>query len=173
MTSSNPLSGLSGRAALLKRLGSTLEESPTVFSKNGLFRPGYMLGIFIPRIYLTPDYILSHESTSTVDGKPVVLLPTLWDVLTINLRSIWPEGRTKFTEGGRGLGDVWKISTLDSLDDGISHHLIPPDSRSQIPRTIPQTHSMALLLAPPSLQICQHHNRRRTSPHCPSRISQR
>jgi hypothetical protein len=45
VTSSNPLSGLSGRAALLKRLGSTLEEAPAVFSKQGLFRPGYMLGI--------------------------------------------------------------------------------------------------------------------------------
>ena len=49
MTSSNPLSGLSGRAALLKRLGSTLEEEPAVFSKNGLFRPGYMFGIPRPR----------------------------------------------------------------------------------------------------------------------------
>ena len=45
VTSSNPLSGLSGRAALLKRLGSTLEESAAVFGKNGLFRPGYMFGI--------------------------------------------------------------------------------------------------------------------------------
>jgi hypothetical protein len=46
VTSSNPLSGLSGRAALLKRLGSTLEESATVFEKNGLFRPGYMFGTY-------------------------------------------------------------------------------------------------------------------------------
>ena len=54
-----------------------------------------------------------------VEGKPVILISTLWDVLTINLRGIWPEGRTKFTEGGTGLGDVWKVSTLDSLNDGI------------------------------------------------------
>jgi hypothetical protein len=44
VTSSNPLSGLSGRAALLRRLGSTLEESPSVFGQNNIFRPGYMLG---------------------------------------------------------------------------------------------------------------------------------
>jgi Protein of unknown function (DUF1688) len=44
VTASNPLSGLSGRAALLRRLGSTLGESPAVFSQNGLSRPGYMLG---------------------------------------------------------------------------------------------------------------------------------
>jgi hypothetical protein len=50
VTSSNPLSGLSGRAALLKRLGSTLEESPAVFSKNDLYRPGYMLGIAFNQI---------------------------------------------------------------------------------------------------------------------------
>lgn len=45
MTSSNPLSGLAGRAALLRRLGATLEESPAVFSQSGLIRPGYMLGM--------------------------------------------------------------------------------------------------------------------------------
>ena len=44
VTSSNPLSGLSGRAALLRRLGATLEESPAVFGKT-VKRPGYMLGI--------------------------------------------------------------------------------------------------------------------------------
>ena len=65
------------------------------------------------------DYLLSHKSTSNYNGQPVVLLPTLWDVLTVNLRGIWPEGRTKFSPGGRGLGDVWKVSTLDSLNDGI------------------------------------------------------
>lgn len=44
VTSSNPLSGLSGRAALLRRLGATLEESPSVFGQNKLNRPGFMLG---------------------------------------------------------------------------------------------------------------------------------
>jgi len=44
VTSSNPLSGLSGRAALLRRLGTTLEESSTVFARNNLNRPGNMLG---------------------------------------------------------------------------------------------------------------------------------
>ena len=117
VTSSNPLSGLSGRAALLRRLGTTLEESPSVFGQNNLNRPGYMLGN-LPSILFNLDYLLSHPSTSTVDGKPVIIIPTLWDILTINLRGIWPEGRTKFREGGRGLGDVWKASILDSLNDG-------------------------------------------------------
>ena len=44
VTSSNPLRGLSGRAALLRRLGTTLEESPSVFRRNNLNRPGNMLG---------------------------------------------------------------------------------------------------------------------------------
>ena len=44
VSASNPLSGLSGRAALLRRLGATLEGSPEVFSKYNLTRPGYMLG---------------------------------------------------------------------------------------------------------------------------------
>jgi hypothetical protein len=117
VTSSNPLSGLSGRAALLRRLGSTLEESPSVFTQHDISRPGNMLGT--SSMQSNSDYLLSHQSTSVVDGRPVVLIPTLWDVLTVNLRGIWPEGRTKFTEGGRGLGDVWKVSTLDSYNDGI------------------------------------------------------
>jgi len=44
---SNPLSGLSGRAALLRRLGATLEQSPTVFTRDGFTRPGNMLGIVV------------------------------------------------------------------------------------------------------------------------------
>ena len=61
-----------------------------------------------------------------MDGKPVILVPTLWKVLVVNLRGMWPEGRTKFHEGGVGLGDVWRVSTLDSLNDGtpFSHVLI-------------------------------------------------
>jgi hypothetical protein len=47
VTSSNPLSGLSGRAALLRRLGSTLEESPAVFRQHNISRPGNMIGISI------------------------------------------------------------------------------------------------------------------------------
>lgn len=46
VTSSNPLSGLSGRAALLRRLGSTLEQSPAVFTQHTISRPGNMLGAF-------------------------------------------------------------------------------------------------------------------------------
>jgi len=107
VTDANPLSGLSGRAALLRRLGSTLEESPAVFEQKGEFRPGNML-----------DYLLGHPSTTTFDGKSIILIPTLWELLTVNLRGIWPEGRTKFTPGGKGLGDVWKVSTLDDVQDG-------------------------------------------------------
>jgi hypothetical protein len=135
VTSSNPLSGLSGRAALLRRLGTTLEESPAVFSQNNTFRPGCMLGIFFCELS-NSDYLLAHPSTSTYDGKPIILIPTLWDVLTVNLRGIWPEGRTKFTEGGRGLGDVWRVSTLDSLNDGRSSRNVS-NHRSQISCTIP------------------------------------
>src|SRR5436190_17848523 len=44
VSSSNPLSGLSGRAALLRRLGTTLEKSSFVFGQDNVNRPGYMLG---------------------------------------------------------------------------------------------------------------------------------
>jgi len=107
VTQWNPLSGLSGRAALLRRLGATLEESPEVFRQKDLFRPGNML-----------DYLLAHPTTANYDGKSIIVIPTLWNVLTVNLRGIWPEGRTKFYPKGKGLGDVWKVSTLNGLNDG-------------------------------------------------------
>lgn len=49
----NPLSGLPGRAALLRRLGSTLEQSPAIFTRDGFSRPGNMLGIFTLSSHLT------------------------------------------------------------------------------------------------------------------------
>jgi Protein of unknown function (DUF1688) len=49
----NPLSGLSGRAALLRRLGSTLEQSPAVFTRDGFSRPGNMLGTLALSTHLT------------------------------------------------------------------------------------------------------------------------
>jgi len=153
ITESNPLSGLSGRAALLRRLGTTLEDSPQIFGQAGSVRPGYML-----------DYLLSHPSTSTFDGKSIIIIPTIWDVLTINLRGIWPEGRTKFTPEGRGLGDVWKVSTLDDLNDGkVIENL--PDNRTSITCPISQAYSMALLFSPSSIQRRWHPYRRRESSH--------
>lgn len=49
---SNPLSGLSGRAGLLRRLGATLEQSPAVFTRDGFARPGNMLGTIALTSYL-------------------------------------------------------------------------------------------------------------------------
>ena len=71
------------------------------------------------------DYLLFHPSTTSFQSQPIILLPTLWRVLTVNLQGIWPEGRTKFSEDGRGLGDVWRVSTLDDCNDGTtcSDHL--------------------------------------------------
>jgi hypothetical protein len=78
VTTSNPLSGLSGRAALLRRLGATLEESPAVFSQNGLNRPGYMLGttlwcphliqIICSRTKALPTTMASQWSSSLLFG---------------------------------------------------------------------------------------------------------
>ncbi|KAL8727042.1 MAG: hypothetical protein Q9181_005848 [Wetmoreana brouardii] len=93
----NPIAGLEGRIGLLSRLAEALEK-PEYFGSTS--RPGNIL-----------DYLLSHPSTQ-LSPDPVVLIPTLWDVLTHCLASIWPESRTKID--GVSLGDAWPCSSMPS-----------------------------------------------------------
>ncbi|KAL8697894.1 MAG: hypothetical protein Q9201_006863 [Fulgogasparrea decipioides] len=93
----NPIAGLEGRTGLLSRLAEALEK-PEYFGSTS--RPGNIL-----------DYLLSHPSTQ-MSSDPIVLIPTLWDVLTHCLASIWPDSRTKID--GVSLGDAWPCSSMPS-----------------------------------------------------------
>ncbi|ETN36503.1 uncharacterized protein HMPREF1541_08781 [Cyphellophora europaea CBS 101466] len=95
VSDANPMSGLEGRAGLLIRLSSAL-QNPELFGTEG--RPGNMI-----------DYLMSHPTTQAA-SVPVVPLPTLWSVLMDGLTDIWPATRTKI--GGVSLGDAWNCTTM-------------------------------------------------------------
>jgi hypothetical protein len=83
----NPLPGLSGRAALLRRLGQVLSEAPDVFGKREP-RAGHLL-----------DVLREHALDDRLEAADV-----LHAVLT-GLGPIWP-GRVALE--GVNLGDVWR-----------------------------------------------------------------
>lgn len=91
----NEMAGLEGRTQLLIRLADALDANKEFFGDG---RPGHML-----------DYLLSHPSTQA-SSMPIVLLPTLWDVLMTGLAPIWPPSRTAIN--GISLGDAWPCSTM-------------------------------------------------------------
>lgn len=113
VSDSNPLAGLEGRAGLLSKLAEALEISEYFGSDK---RPGNMLGKIsslsqCDDAHTRLDYLLSHPSTQTTSA-PVVIIPTLWSVLTDGLASIWPPSRTQI--GGIPLGDAWPCSSMPS-----------------------------------------------------------
>lgn len=112
--STNPLVGLAGRTALLKRLGTCMLEQPTYFQTESTWRPGNLV-----------DYLCLHVS----DEKDLDIAP-LWNGVLIGLASMWP------TDGGRtivkteeaqdqkmtNLGDVWTHSCLSPSSPLIPFH---------------------------------------------------
>ncbi|KAL8938953.1 MAG: hypothetical protein Q9211_002972 [Gyalolechia sp. 1 TL-2023] len=100
VSDANPIAGLEGRAGLLARLAEAL-ENPEYFGSSQ--RPGNML-----------DYLLAHPSTQN-SSVPIVMIPTLWTVLTDGLATIWPASRTQIA--GVSLGDAWPCSSMPSPPD--------------------------------------------------------
>ncbi|EER27774.1 hypothetical protein CPC735_031100 [Coccidioides posadasii C735 delta SOWgp] len=91
----NPLAGIEGRAGLLRRLSEALNNQE-FFGVDA--RPGNML-----------DYLLSHPST-LVASVPIILVPTLWNVLMEGLSPIWPPSRTQID--GVSIGDAWPCKAM-------------------------------------------------------------
>ncbi|KAI1091712.1 DUF1688-domain-containing protein [Rostrohypoxylon terebratum] len=92
----NELAAIEGRAQLLVRLASALEEKTEYFGDDG--RPGNLI-----------DYLLSHPTTQAT-SNPVVVLPVLWNALMSGLANIWPLSRTAID--GVPLGDAWPCSSM-------------------------------------------------------------
>jgi hypothetical protein len=109
VTGGNPLVGLEGRAALLRRLGETVLANPDVFAMADTPRPG---GLF--------DHLTSHSSDRTVPA------PAILAALLIHLGPIWP-GRISL--GGLSLGDCWRHPLIRTGD--ASEGLIPFHKLSQ------------------------------------------
>lgn len=90
----NPLIGLEGRAALLRRLGEVVHATPAVFGVQG--RLGHLL-----------DFLLAHSRDGRVEAG--LVLATL-------LRALGPVWPGRMTVQGVSLGDCWcHPATVDGL----------------------------------------------------------
>jgi hypothetical protein len=106
----NPLVGLEGRAALLRRLGEVLQEQPDVFGKPA--RPG---GLF--------DYLATNASTS---ATTIVAAHDILTALLTHLSAIWP---AKNMLDGIALGDCWRHSAVQG--PGLTQGWMPFHKLSQ------------------------------------------
>lgn len=105
----NPLVGLEGRAALLRRLGSALADAPGLFG-----RPG--------RVGTLYDALKSRAVDGTLPASAIL------DAVLRGLGPIWP-GRIE--RGGVNLGDSWTHSAVGlvpfhKLSQWLSYSLVEP-----------------------------------------------
>jgi hypothetical protein len=101
----NPLTGLDGRADLLRRLGGAARHAPSVFAREDDPRPG---GLF--------DHL-----ASLAPGGRIAAATVLTEVLK-HLGPIWP---ARLVLGGVPLGDCWyhpAIRTADATDRLMPFH---------------------------------------------------
>ena len=88
----NPLVGLDGRVALLRRLGEALAAAPAVYGGEG--RPG---GLF--------DHALRQRATANEGRGGPLQAHDVLVILLDTLASVWTTGNTL---DGRPLGDCWR-----------------------------------------------------------------
>jgi hypothetical protein len=105
----NPLSGLEGRAALLRRLGQTVGERPELFGRHDAPRPG---GLF--------DQLAARTKDEAIGA------PTILSELLLALGPIWP---SRLTLGGVPLGDCWRHPSIVTSD--ATSGLVPLHKLSQ------------------------------------------
>lgn len=104
----NPLVGLDGRAALLRRLGELALAKPGVFARNDSARPG---GLF--------DHLVA------LHGKALAA-PDILSALLRELGPIWP---SRLSLGNVPLGDCWRHRML--VTDDATSGLVPLHKLSQ------------------------------------------
>jgi hypothetical protein len=92
----NPLPGVEGRAALLRRLGAAVAAAPEIFGRVDTPRPG---GLF--------DDLCATAGGCSI-GAP--------DVLTALLRHLGPVWPSRLELGGMPLGDCWMHGALKTED---------------------------------------------------------
>ncbi|KTD35255.1 putative biotin synthetase like protein [Legionella moravica] len=96
VSANNPLEGVSGRVALLNRLGTLLKENPRYFDKYG------RLGDF----YL---HVNSLKTSQNVSAK------ILFQAVLNAFKDVWP---IRLSFHGISLGDVWRHKALKSNEPG-------------------------------------------------------
>ena len=109
ITDQNPLSGLEGRAALLRSLGRLVAQRPEIFALHDTPRPG---GFF--------DYLVAKAN-----GAPIPA-PLILSELLVQFGPIWP---SRLMLGGVPLGDCWWHPALVTAD--ATNGLVPLHKLSQ------------------------------------------
>ncbi|MGL4243578.1 MAG: DUF1688 family protein, partial [Beijerinckiaceae bacterium] len=105
VTADNPLLGLEGRAALLRRLGEAIGRNPGVFGGKDTPRPG---GLF--------DYLCAHGSGGHLPAASIL------QALLVHLGPIWP---SRVVLGDLPLGDCWRHDAVrrgDATDGLVPFH---------------------------------------------------
>lgn len=105
----NPLVGLDGRAALIRRLGAAVAGNAAVFARKDTPRPG---GLF--------DLLASQGK----DGR--LAAPRILEAVLTHFGSIWP---SRLCLGGVPLGDTWRHRAIKG--DDLTASLIPFHKLSQ------------------------------------------
>jgi hypothetical protein len=108
VTEGNPLVGLEGRAALLRRLGQALQDQPALFGPRG--RPGHLFEVLV------------------LPGKNTIEAHELLSILLTGLSSIWPAQNVL---GNIPLGDCWRHAAAGEPDSGPSQGWMPFHKLSQ------------------------------------------
>jgi hypothetical protein len=116
VSKANPLVGLEGRAALLRRLGEAALARPDLFALADTPRPG---GLF--------DLLVSRAAPKSGGGGRLPA-PAILDAVLEGLGPIWP-GRPSLD--GVSLGDTWPhpvagLTPLHKLSQWLSYSLIEP-----------------------------------------------
>ena len=96
VSATNPLEGVSGRVALLNRLGKLLKKNPRYFDKNG------RLGDFY-------EYVISLKTAQTLPA------PMIFQAVLNAFNDVWP---IRLSFHGLSLGDVWTHKALKSNKPG-------------------------------------------------------
>lgn len=96
VSATNPLEGVSGRVALLNRLGILLKQKPKYFGKNG------RLGDFY-------SYVSSLKMASALSAA------TIFQAVLSAFNDVWP---IRLSFHGISLGDVWTHTALKSNQPG-------------------------------------------------------
>jgi len=109
VSDSNPLAGVDGRAALLRRLGAVVAAKPEIFARADAPRPG---GLF--------DHLAWRAA-----GGPIAA-PVILSELLRHLGPIWP---SRLELGGIDLGDCWRHPAM--TEDDATSGLVPLHKLSQ------------------------------------------
>ena len=100
VTASNPLVGLEGRAALLRRLGQALQDQPAMFGQPA--RPGHVFDLLVNKSR-SPQPALAEQSAQ--EAQPTIHAHELLSVLLTALAPIWP---AQNAIENIALGDCWR-----------------------------------------------------------------